>query len=77
MFTALFRTADAVADLRDQRIDEHHRVDRLQRPVLPLPHLLQRPVGDPRDRVMRQLHPRRLPQVPGDIPHASSPSRTG
>ena len=58
-----------VPHLRDQRVDVDHRVERLQRPVLPLPHALQRPVRHPRDRVVRQVHPRRLPHVPGDVPH--------
>jgi hypothetical protein len=40
-----------VADLDHDRVQEHHRVDRIQRPVLPGLHLLQHRVGDPGDRL--------------------------
>jgi hypothetical protein len=43
----------AVADLDVDRVDEHRRVDLLQRPGHPFGHLGQYPVGDPRDRVLR------------------------
>jgi hypothetical protein len=52
-----------------QRVDVDDRAELLQRPVLPLPHRVQRLVGHPRDSVVRQVHARRLPHVPGDVPH--------
>ena len=42
---------------------EHHRVDPLQRPVLPLGHRLEDPVGDPGDRLFGHLGPVDLGQV--------------
>jgi hypothetical protein len=40
-----------VADLDHDRVQEHHRVDRVQRPGLPGPDLLQHAIGDPGDRL--------------------------
>jgi len=53
----------AVADLDHDRVQEHHRVDRVERPGLPGLDLLQHLVGDPGDRLGRQLGPVDLPQV--------------
>jgi hypothetical protein len=39
----------AVADLDDDRVQEHHGVGGIQRPGLPGPGLLQHRLGDPRD----------------------------
>ena len=58
-----------VADLDHDRVQEHHRVDRVQRPGLPGLDLLQDGVGDPGDRLGRQLGPVDLPQVVDDVPH--------
>gem|GEM_PF-3764028 len=41
-----------VTDLHHDRVDEHDRVDPIQRPVLPFGHLLDHLVGDLRDRVL-------------------------
>jgi hypothetical protein len=41
----------AVADLHVDGVDEHHRIDRLQRPVAPLGHLTDDLVGDPGEMV--------------------------
>ena len=41
-----------VADLDDDRVDEHRRVDLVQRPRLPGLHLLDHPVGDPADGLL-------------------------
>ena len=43
--------AAAVADLEHQRVEEHHRVDVLQRPRLPRPDVIHDRVGDPADQV--------------------------
>lgn len=45
----------AVADLDVHGVDEDHRVDRTQGPVLPFGHALDRLVGDHRDRLPRDL----------------------
>ena len=44
-----------VADLADDRVEEDHRLDRVQRPGLPLPDLLEDRVGDLADQVRRDL----------------------
>jgi hypothetical protein len=41
-----------VADLDHDGVDEHHRIDPIQRPVAPLTHLLHHRVGDPADGVL-------------------------
>ena len=51
-----------VADLDHDRVDEDHRIDRVQRPVAPLGHLLDHLVGDLGDRLLatpRRRRPRR------------------
>ena len=58
-----------VPDLDHDRVQEHHRVDRVQRPGLPGPHLLQHRIGDPRDRLVGQLGAVDLLQVVQDVPH--------
>jgi hypothetical protein len=40
-----------VADLHHDRVDEHRRIHRLQRPGRPRRHVLDDPVGDPRHGV--------------------------
>ena len=56
-----------VSDLDHQRVDEDHRIDRVQRPGLPLGQLLEHTVGDPRDQVRRDVHVIHLAQVRADI----------
>src|SRR5207253_2987641 len=41
-----------VADVDPQRVKEDHRIDRVERPDLPFPHLLEHGVGDPADQVV-------------------------
>ena len=36
-----------ITDLDPERIEEHDRIDQIQRPVLPVPDLLKHCVGDP------------------------------
>src|SRR5215213_1257581 len=46
-----------VADLDPQRVEKDHRVDRIKRPVLPVPDLFEHRVGDPADQIRRDLDP--------------------
>src|SRR5579859_4301326 len=57
----------AVTDLDLDRIDEDHRVDLVEWPALPGDHLLDHPVGDPRDRVPRDLRAVHVGEVSGDL----------
>ena len=59
--------AAAVADLQDHAIEEHDRVDVLQRPLGPLTHIVDHAVGDPRDQVTADAHAVDLRQVRGDV----------
>jgi len=52
-----------VADLHVDGVDEDHRVDRVQRPVLPLEHALDDLVGDRGDRLPGHLRAVDLGQV--------------
>ena len=52
-----------VADLDSQCIEEDHRIDRIERPVLPLAHLVQHGIGDPADQVGRDVDGIELAQV--------------
>jgi hypothetical protein len=58
-----------VADLNPQRVEEDDRVDRIERPVLLLAHLVEHGIGDPVDQSL----PRRRP-VSGETatPYSSS-----
>jgi hypothetical protein len=40
-----------VADFDPPGIEEHHRIDRIERPVLPFPDLVEDRIGDPADEV--------------------------
>ncbi len=53
----------AVADLDVDAVDEQHRIDRVQRPVLPLGHAVEHPVGDVADGLPRHLGAVDLGQV--------------
>jgi hypothetical protein len=46
-----------VADLHPERVEDHHRVDRVQRPRLPFLHLVEHRVCDPAEQVGRDLKP--------------------
>jgi hypothetical protein len=53
----------AVADLHHDRVDEHHRIDAIEWPVLPVGELAQHPVGDLGDRLtgdVRRVHLREV-----------------
>jgi len=43
--------AAAIADLQHQRVEEHDRIDVIQRPCLPRPRVVHNRVGDPADQV--------------------------
>ncbi len=56
-----------VADLHHDRVDEHHRIDAIERPVQPVGHLLEDPVGDLRDRLPGDLGPVDLGEMRFDL----------
>src|SRR6202034_496572 len=58
-----------VANLDPQGVKTHHRIDRVERPVLPLPHLVQDRVGDPADEIGRHVGGVKFGQVALDLPH--------
>ena len=58
----------AVADLDHQRVDEDHRIHRVQRPVAPLGHLLDHLVGDLRDGLLAHRGAVDLGEVRRDLP---------
>jgi len=58
-----------VADLHPQAIEEHYRVHRLERPVLPGDHLRHHLVGDLADELGRHLGAVHLHQVALDLAH--------
>jgi hypothetical protein len=58
-----------VADLDPQRVEEHHRIDRVERAVLPFAHLIEDGVGDPADQIGRDVDPVELAQMALDLPY--------
>ena len=60
--------AAAVADLQHERVEEHDRVDVIQRALLPRAGVVHHRVGDLRDQIAADLHPVDLLQVRLDIP---------
>lgn len=56
-----------VTDLDHQRVEVDHRVERLQRPVLPRGDLVGHRFGHIRDGLMRQVGPQRRRQVVLDL----------
>jgi hypothetical protein len=52
---------------------KNHRIDRVERPVLPLPHLLEHRVGDPADQIGGNLDPVKLQKVPLDLANRQTP----
>ena len=58
-----------VADLDPQGVEKHHRIDRVERPVLPFPHLVENRVGDPADQIGRDLGAIEFGQVALDLAH--------
>lgn len=68
------RVADLpVTDFHDDRVDEDHRVDRIQRPARPFGELPGDLLGDPADRVLGDLRPIDLVEVRGDLPGRQTP----
>ncbi len=59
-----------VSDLDPQRIEEHQRIDRLQRPRLPGRYFVQHRVGDGRDQVGRHVDPVNILDMPHDLTRA-------
>ena len=60
-------TRAALADLQDERVEEDHRVDVVERPLLPLAHVLHNRVGDAADQVAADLDAVDLGQVRLDV----------
>jgi hypothetical protein len=58
----------ALADLDVDAVDEHHRIHRVQGPVLPLGHAVHHPIGDRRDGLCGDLRTVDLGQMRGDLP---------
>jgi hypothetical protein len=58
-----------VANLDPQRVKKDHRIDRVERPVLPLAHLVEHGIGDPADQIGRDLNRVQLLQVSLDFAH--------
>ncbi len=57
----------ALADLHVDRVDENHRVHRIQRTVLPFCHPLHHPVGNRGDGLLGDLRAVDLRQMRGDL----------
>lgn len=66
------RVADdaLLANLDPERVEEHQRIDRLQRPCLPGRDLLQNRVGDGTDEIGRDLDVVELAQMSDDLADA-------
>ena len=57
----------AIVPKGERRLDGFD--DRVQRPVLPFPHLIEHRVGDPADQVRRYRNPVKLLQVTSNLAH--------
>ena len=62
-----------VADLDPERVEEDHRIDRIEWPVLPFPHLVEDGVGDPADQVGRDVDGIEFAQVALDLADRHAP----
>jgi hypothetical protein len=62
-----------VADLHAERVEDHHRIDRIERPRPPFLDLVEHGVGDAADQVGRDLEPVELLEMPADVAHAHPP----
>ena len=58
-----------IADLDPQGVEENDRVDGIERPVLPLAHLVQDGIGDPADEIGRDVDAVKLGQMAPDLAH--------
>jgi hypothetical protein len=59
-----------IPDLDPQGIEEHQRIDRLQRPRLPGRHFIKHRIGDRRDQVGRHVDAVKLLDMPDDLARA-------
>ena len=66
-----------VADLADDRVEEDHRIDPVQRPGLPFLDLLEHRVGDLADQVRGDLDVVDLQQMRLDVAHRHARGRRG
>jgi hypothetical protein len=57
-------TAPSVADLDSQSVEEDHRIDGIERPILPLANLFKDSVGDAAEQVGRDVDGIQSPQEP-------------
>jgi len=62
-----------VANLDPQRVKENHWVDRIERPALPFPHLLEHGIGDPADQIGGNFHVVQLLQMRLDLADRETP----
>ncbi len=69
--------APAVADLQDHAVQEHHRVDVLERPALPSASVVHDRIGDPANQVTSHFDAVDLGQVRFDIPGRKAPGVEG
>ncbi len=69
--------APAVADLQDHAVQEHHRVDVLERPALPSASVVHDRIGDPANQVTSHFDAVDLGQVRFDIPRRKAPGVEG
>jgi hypothetical protein len=75
--TRLALHSAAIANLQDERVEEHDRVDVIERSGLPRPGVVHDRVGDPGNQVPADLHAVDLLQVRGDVPRRHSPGIEG
>jgi hypothetical protein len=68
------RNGAALADLHDPAVEEHDRVDVIERPGLPRPDVVHHCIRDAADQIVADLHAVDLLEVRGmsltDIPRA-------
>jgi hypothetical protein len=67
----------ALADLQDQRVEKHHRVDVIQRALLPRASVVHHRVSHPADQIPADVHPVDLGDVRLDIPRREAPGIQG
>lgn len=65
-----------VTDLHDDRVDEDHRVKRIQRPARPFGEFPADLLGDLADRVLEDLRPIDLVEMRDDLTRSQPPARS-
>ena len=70
-------TLPVLADLQDERVQEHDRIDVIQRPRLPGTDIVHHRVGDLRDQIAADLNAVELLQEPLDLPGRQPPRIQG